>query len=275
MNPKPRIAHIAGSNATLTNSPPLVTSNKAREKRGLDLLKDETGARIRFDALRPQRLAAPVTVYVEQFSAHPLEADAAELYGPPDGYLDASGAFHRERTGDADRPVYEIVLEPSDGLYWLPYMARQRDGSAWDSQCAYPLAPAELCRQTFYPDAERIVEEIDRFGLDDDGLANTLSSKANFHFYRAAPSGGYKKGKSAAERTDEGEGDICPETMNEHFWGYRPPHLRSEPPAGVLARITNTVQEAMGSRQYAAGIWLEGSPSVDETTYWLNLLIDT
>jgi len=31
----------------------------------------------------------------------------------------------------------------------------------------------------------------------------------------------------------------------------------------------------MGSGQYAAGIWLEGSPSVDETTYWLNLLIDT
>jgi len=28
--------------------------------------------------LRAQRLAAPVTVYVEQFSAHPLEPDAAE-----------------------------------------------------------------------------------------------------------------------------------------------------------------------------------------------------
>jgi hypothetical protein len=27
------------------------------------------------DALRPQRLAAPATIYVEQHSAHPLEAD--------------------------------------------------------------------------------------------------------------------------------------------------------------------------------------------------------
>ena len=26
---------------------------------------------------------------------------------------------------------------------------------------------------------------------------------------------------------------------------------------------------------YAGGIWLEGSPTVEETLYWLNLLIDT
>jgi hypothetical protein len=43
----------------------------------------------------------------------------------------------------------------------------------------------------------------------------------------------------------------------------------------ALARLTNVVQKALGSGTYAAGIWLEGSPSVDETTYWLNLLIDT
>src|SRR3954452_13280298 len=143
MNPKPRIAHIAGSNATLTNSPPLVTSNKAREKRGLDLLKDETGARLRFDALRPQRLAAPVTVYVEQFSAHPLERDSAELYGPPDGYIDANGSFQKRRQSASDRPVFEVLLDPADGLYPLPYMARQVDGRAWEEDCTDPGAPAE------------------------------------------------------------------------------------------------------------------------------------
>jgi L-asparaginase len=78
---KIRIAHLAGPNATIQNTPPLVTSNKARLRRGLAPME---GAK---DALRPQRLAAPVTVYVEPFSAHPLEADAAELYGPPDGYI--------------------------------------------------------------------------------------------------------------------------------------------------------------------------------------------
>src|SRR6184192_3699649 len=108
MPPKPRIAHLAGSNATIQNSPPLVTSNKAREKYGLPLLTSPDGSALRFDALRPQRLAAPVTVYVEQFSAHPLERDAAELYGPPDGYLDSRGRFHKERQSPADKPVYEI-----------------------------------------------------------------------------------------------------------------------------------------------------------------------
>src|SRR5205814_9059359 len=147
MNSKPRIAHISGTNATISSSRPQVTSNKAREKRGLHLLEDASGARLRFDALRPQRLAAPVTVYVEQFSAHPLERDAAELYGPPDGYVDVGGAFHRERQSPSDKPVYEVVLAPEDGLFMLPYMARQANGQSWDDDCAYPGAPAELCRQ--------------------------------------------------------------------------------------------------------------------------------
>src|SRR5215210_6804430 len=116
--PKPKIAVFSGPTATIQKSEPLVTSNKATAKHGLPLLTNPDGSPIRFDALRPQRLAAPVTVYVEQFSAHPLERDAAELYAPPDGFLDASGAFHKERTSDSDLPVYEVVLEPSDGLYW-------------------------------------------------------------------------------------------------------------------------------------------------------------
>src|SRR3954470_23691941 len=207
---KPTIAVFSGPTATVQNSEALITSNKARAKHGLPPMTNPDGSPIRFDALRPQRLAAPVTVYVEQFSAHPLEADAAQLYAPPDGYLDSSGAFHKERQSASDRPVYEVVLEPADGLYWLPYMARQQDGSAWESECSYALAPAELCRQTFYPDASRIVEEIDRIGLDEEGHSNMLASKASFAFFRAAPSAGYKKGKSGATRTDVGDGDIAP-----------------------------------------------------------------
>src|SRR5438876_8988134 len=141
MNGKPRIAHISGSNATISSSPPLVTSNKAREKRGLPLVEDRSGARLRFDALRPQRLAAPVTVYVEQFSAHPLESDAAELYGPPDGYIDSAGHVHKEPQSAGDKPVYEVELCPEDGLYPLPYMAVQADGEAWEEECAFAGAP--------------------------------------------------------------------------------------------------------------------------------------
>src|SRR5215470_5714008 len=149
MPPKPRIAHLAGSNATIQNSPPLVTSGKAREKYGLPPLTDADGRPHRFDALRAQRLAAPVTVYVEQFSAHPLERDAAELYGPPDGYVDATGAFHKERRGAEDRPVYEITLRPEDGVYPLPYMARQVDGRPWEDDGTDPMAPESRARQPF------------------------------------------------------------------------------------------------------------------------------
>ena len=95
MTEKTRIAHLAGPNATIQNTPALVTSNKSRTKHGLSLLTDPDGSPARFDVLRPQRLA-PVTVYIEQFSAHPLEADAAELYGPPDGYIDSAGKVHKE-----------------------------------------------------------------------------------------------------------------------------------------------------------------------------------
>ena len=127
MTARPRIAHFAGPNATIQNSPPLVTSNKARRKYGLPLVTNPDGTPARFDVLRPQRLAAPTTVYVERFSAHPLERDAAELYGPSDGYLDARGRFHKERQSPTDKPVYEIELRPEDGPYPLPYMARQAD----------------------------------------------------------------------------------------------------------------------------------------------------
>ncbi len=233
------------------------------------------GTPARFDALRPQRLAAPVTVYVRQFSAHPLEHDAAELFAPPDGYLDASGAFHKESRGGDDVPVYEVTLRPEDGLYPLPYMGRQADGQAWEGDGAFPQAPADKSRQPFYPDGARLFEEIDRLGIDADGVANMLSSKADFDFLRAVPSGGYTRGLPVSARTDVGAGDIAPEKLGRDFFPYRPTHLRWEPPMASLARATNMVQQALGSGRYAGAIWLEGSPAVEETTYWLSLLIDT
>src|SRR5947209_3586221 len=83
MTARPRIAHFAGPNATIQKSPPLVTSNKARCKYGLPPVANPDGSAARFDVLRPQRLAAPVTVIVERLRARPLERDPAEDYGPP------------------------------------------------------------------------------------------------------------------------------------------------------------------------------------------------
>jgi L-asparaginase len=272
---RPRIAVFSGPTATIQNSEPLVTSNKARQKYGLPLRFDADGSPSRFDVLRAQRLAAPVTVYIEQFSAHPLERDAAELYGPPDGYLDSAGVFHNERAHPNDKPVYAVTLNPEDGLYPLPYMARQANGQAWEMDGTEKNAPAELCRVPFFPDGSRLFEEIDRLGISDDGTGCLLSAKADFDFYRALPSGGYARGRSAGERTDVGAGDIAPEIRGTDFFPYRPGYLRNEPPMAALARVTNVVQQSMRNGKYLGGIWLEGSPFVEETIYWLNLLIDT
>ncbi len=194
---RPEIAVFSGPTATIQNSEPLVTSNKARIKYGLLPRANPDGSPARFDALRPQRLAAPVTVYIQQFSAHPLERDAAELYGPPDGYIGPDGVFHKEgEDPPGDTPVYEVTLLPDDGLYPLPYMARQADGQPWEDDEAHPLAPAHFCRQPFYPDASRIFEEIDRLAIGHHGTGNLLSSKADFDFYRPAPSGGYAQNRS-------------------------------------------------------------------------------
>jgi hypothetical protein len=124
---KPKIAIFAGATATVLNTEPLVTSNKARVQYGLPPRVERDGSTPRFDVLRPQRLAAPVTVLIEQHSAHPLEGDAAELYAPPDGYVDADGQFGAERRATSDVPVYRITLEPEDGLFpCRTWPARQR-----------------------------------------------------------------------------------------------------------------------------------------------------
>jgi len=275
MNRTPRIAHLSGPTATIQNTPPLVTSNKARAARGLPPRTDAQGRPLVFDALRAQRLAAPATVYVEQFSAHPLESDAAELYGPPDGWVGADGTVREEPSSDDDVPVYRIDLHPDDGLYPLPYMAVQADGSAWEEEMAVPLGGEGLARQGFFPDGSRSFEEIDRLGIDSDGTASTISSRADVDFYRVAPPAGYKKGLPASRRTDKGDGDIAPESRGSDFNGYKPVHLASAPVRPALAKITNDVQRIASSGEYDGLIWTQGSPQIEETAYWLSLLIDT
>jgi L-asparaginase len=263
-----RVAVFSGPTATIQNSEPLVTSNKARAKYGLS-----PGAE-GFDALWPQRLAATVEVYIEAFSAHPLEADAAELYAPADGYLHAeTGEFHAERQTSDDTPVYVATLTPDDGLYMLPYMARQADSGAWEGYCTRRGAPMAECRVPFYPDASRIFEEIDRFGIGYGGGNNQLAALADYDFYRPAPSGGYRNGLPEAERTDVGEGDIPPEIWGEDFFTYTPYSTR--PGLSTLADATNMIQQTLAGGDYEGGIWLEGSPTVEESAYWFSLLVDT
>ncbi|MGH9579174.1 MAG: asparaginase domain-containing protein, partial [Terriglobales bacterium] len=59
------------------------------------------------------------------------------------------------------------------------------------------------------------------------------------------------------------------------FLYYRPFHLLAHERVEHLAKSANTVQRALKTGKYNGAIWLEGSPSVEETAYWLNLLVDT
>jgi L-asparaginase len=275
MTRKARIAHLAGPNATIQNTPPLVTSNKARARHELPLLSNPDGTPASFDVLRPQRLAAPATIYVEQFSAHPLEADAADLYGPPDGYIDSTGRVHQQRQSADDRAVYEVELRPEDGLYPLPYMATQANGAAWEEECAFANAPEAKARQGFFPDGSRSFEEIDRLQIGEKGTGNLISSKAEVDFYRILPPSGYTKGLPAERRTDTGASYIPPERRGVDFFPYKPPHLAASAPRSALARATNAVQQILANGNYDGAIWTEGSPRIEETIYWFNLLIDT
>jgi L-asparaginase len=243
----PLIAVFSGPTATIQNTAPLVNAG------------DRPGSP---PPVRAQRLAAPVTVYVEQFSGHPLEADAADLYGPPDGWVDATGAFHAANGSappDAGRPVYRVELRPEDGPLLLPYVATTRDGDPWSGTGLSSLAGEDEQRQTFFPDASRLYEEIDTFGFDHRGHGQLLSRTARFEFHRAAPSGGYRK-----------QGEL----RGEDYWFYAPPHLSREPRPAALVRATNLLQDLLGSGRYLGGQWLEGSPTTEESLYWFNLLLD-
>ena len=227
MPSKIRIAHLAGPNATIQNTPPLVTSNKARRKFGLPLLMDIEGQPSAFDVLRPQKLAAPVSVFVEQFSAHPLEADAQDLYGPPDGYLGSDGTVSPTRRSESDCPVYEIELSPDDGYYPLPYMARKKNGGAWETDGVTPAASRKESRQPFMPDGTRTFAEIDQLGIGPLGIGNLISNRAEVDYYRVAPSGGYIRGG---------------EEPGKDFFPYRPFNLSTSPPRINCLHLSPTLR---------------------------------
>jgi L-asparaginase/Glu-tRNA(Gln) amidotransferase subunit D len=230
---KPKIAVFSGPTATVSWSPPLVTSNKGR-------LPGERTLPGPFDPLVPQLLYEPVIVKIKKFSAHPLEEDSKE-------------AYH-----DDGREYYEVTLRPEDGLYLLPYVARKADGSPQGA----PFEPEDqrnpaFSRQPFYPDASRLFAEIDRSlnGRDLNGYGNVLSSRADYDFVRVLPPGGYRK-----------KGEL---PGVDYFPIGRSTRVKD------LARAVNVVWNTLKKSGYAGAIWLEGTPSVEETLYWFSLLIDT
>jgi L-asparaginase len=152
-------------------------------------------------------------------------------------------------------------------------MARQKDGSAWEDDCVEP--GSSVTRWPLFPDGSRSFEEIDRLSINFDGHASLISSVADVDFYRINPPSGFTKGVPAEARTDAGTGNIKPEALGRDFFPYRPYHLFTAPRRPVLAKITNEVQAVMASGKYDGAIWTQGSSQIEETSYWMSLLIDT
>ncbi len=236
-----RIAVFSGPRSTIANSPTLVTGNKGR-------LLGDRALPGRYDHLVPQELHEPVVVRIRKYTGHPMEEDSAAVY-------------HQD-----GNDYYEVELRPEDGPYPLPYVARRANGSGHGQ----PFEEADLFdpdlnyggRQFFYPDASRMFAEIDRTisGRDESGEGSTLDRRADFDFIRVLPPAGY---------TRNGE------KSGVDYFPYRPLAVRRSPRYRDLAKATNSVRAALSSGNYAGGIWLEGSPTVEETIYWLSLLIDT
>jgi len=95
-----------------------------------------------FNLLRPQRLHEPVSVKIakEDLDGNPLTTDTSE------------------------DPYWNVTLDPSDGLYLLPPMTPDK-------------APPEGYAAV-HMNARRIIEEIDRFGLDTAGRNGLLAEAA-------------------------------------------------------------------------------------------------
>lgn len=238
---RPTILVCSGPKATIAKSPPLLTSTKARTA-------EESADDARFDTLVPQYLEEPVDVKIRRFSAHPMEEDAVEVY---------------HDTGDT---YDEVTLRPEDGPYPLPYVARRDD----ESEQGTPFDTDDVTnpdidyggRQFFYPDASRIFEEIDRgiFGRERNGEANILSKRAEYDFIRPLPPAGYAS-----------QGEV----LGRDFFPYKPREMAKSPRLRDLATAVNEIQPRLDSDDYDGVLWLEGSPRLEETIYWLSLLLDT
>ena len=152
-------------------------------------------------------------------------------------------------------------------------MARQADGSAWQGDGVSPARRRISRARASCRTRRRLIEEIDRFEVEESGFEPGLAAQADFEFFRAVPSGGlYERSPETAFARTSATDDIGPEKAGRDFFPYRP--ARFEPPPEKLAHLTNVVQDALSSGRFDGGIWLEGSPYVEETAYWLHLLLD-
>ncbi len=163
------------------------------------------------NVLRAQRLHQPVTVRIAR--------------------EDRDG--HSRAAADGEDAFHEVTLTPEDGLYLLPYMEPGHE-------------PAETY-SSFHLAAERVIEEIDRFGVDTNGRNGLLSDTAHLRIERV----------------------IDPDTGEELRRGGETFTMRE------LVLIANTVNSALARPDVDGCVVPHGTFTTEETACFLHYVVDS
>ena len=152
----------------------------------------------------------------------------------------------------------------------------QRDGSPWEEECTAPLRRPRRVRASF-PTARAVSRRSIGSSIGVDGKVNLIGGRAEVDFYRVAAARRLHQGSAAALRADVGEGDIRRRAARQGFLRLQAaPSRPSRRRARRSRKITNDVAgDPDSSGKYDGAIWTQGSPQIEETAYWFNLLIDT
>ncbi len=161
----------------------------------------------RFDVLRAQRLQDPVTVNIAN--------------------ADISG------NAVTDPPYRTVELRPEDGLYLLPYVESGHE------------PPEEYA--SAHMAVERVIEEVNRFGVDTNGRNGLLAETADLVVIHP----------------------IDPATGAELRAGGETFTMRE------LALISNTVNQALKNEDVVAAVVTHGTFTSEETAYFLNLTVNS
>ena len=159
----------------------------------------------RFDVLRAQRLHNPVTVNITN----------ADIDGNP----------------VTDPPYRTVELRPEDGLYLLPYMEPGNE------------PPEEYA--SVHMAGERVIEEVNRFGVDTNGRNGLLAETADIVVIHP----------------------VDPETGAELRAGGETFTM------GKLALISNAVNQALEDEDVVAAVVTHGTFTSEETAYFLHLTV--
>ena len=137
-----------------------------------------------------------------------------------------------------------------------------------------PGRASRQARQGFFPDGSRSFEEIDRFrSASTAGEPDLLPRDVDF--YRGPPPSGFTKGLPAHLRKDKGRATSRPRCAARISIPISPIISRRRRRGRCWRKVTNDMQALSSSGDYDGVIWTQGSPQVEETAYWFNLLIDT